>query len=233
VGDDAFLVKQILGHSVNSVTNAKLYLTEWIGWQRPTWEEAENLQQHHVDAYEAALARGEKTVNFAPIDEAMPVNPALPSDVFTLSMTEFVSAFADADCNALKAEQAGEPAHGYLHRTAGILAISTACRRTLSMSWMRNSETSTQMAYDLIRLKKYAPRWAARLKGIAIDSACCFLRHVEAKLRTLKPDSPGRVLYEWFANELTVRWHRYATALLSPLPCHIRSAHVVPDALSR
>ena len=45
-------------------------------------------------------------------DEAMPSNPNLQDDVFTMSATEFAESLAKSDCSTLKIAQRGEPPEG-------------------------------------------------------------------------------------------------------------------------
>ena len=77
-----------------------------------------------------------------------------------------------SECSCLKIAQLGEPPSGYLHTTAGVLIFASSDRHILYIGPMRNSETTTETLYQVLRLKKLAPSWAARLEAFANDNAC-------------------------------------------------------------
>ena len=86
LGDNAYLVEKIVGRKTMGLVD--YHAVKFVGWKKPTWEPSHsNLQKEHVDAYEAAVARGESEVCILPMDEAMKPNPNLPADVVTMSMT--------------------------------------------------------------------------------------------------------------------------------------------------
>ena len=203
LGDNAFLVESIEGQETRGLVS--YHAVKFVGWKQASWEPSHSaLQSAHVKKYEDAVAAGVKgPVPILPIDQAMLPNPNLPQHVVTMPMTQFAGSLGSSLCGVLKAEQTGEPSGGYLNTTAGVICISSACRKILRMMPMRNSETTTQTLWMLMTLKLRAPRWAARLRGLASDMACKVLLHIRAKLRDLPADSPGRPLYEWL-NELAV-----------------------------
>ena len=71
-----------------------------------------------------------------------------------------------------------------------------------------------QILIGIARLKKSCPRWAANLKGIAIDNGCNILRMIRAKLAKIDQNSPGFDFYTWL--NTTVR--------LSVRPAHACTA---------
>jgi len=116
-----------------------------VGFTKPTWEVGfTQLQQPHIDKYEASRAKGEVgPVMIFDIDEALPANTNRSTEMFTMTLTEFVknmtrAADEPANCRTLKIAQAGEPPRGYLSHTAGLLVWAAACRRTLQVMSMAN-----------------------------------------------------------------------------------------------
>ena len=150
LGEDVFMVESILDAQVKGLGVTE-YLVKWVGFKKPTWEVGfTQLQQPHIDKYEASRAKGEVgPVMIFDIDEALPSNTNRSTEMFTMTLTEFVknmtrAAEEPANCRTLKIAQAGEPPRGYLSHIAGLLVWAAACRRTLQVMSMANFKPPTK-----------------------------------------------------------------------------------------